>query len=109
LARKGFRFVGEVQEQCDRERLPVREVASAPQRTDGPEAARNKIDRPERRQLSVMICNLIGVGALSSERDPEDLLAVMSSYQDRIKAFAGDGFISNLGNDCRLFWIPSRA
>src|SRR5207247_135994 len=40
LARKGFRFVGEVQEQCARERLPVGEVASAPQRTDGPEGAR---------------------------------------------------------------------
>jgi len=58
LARKGFRFVGEVQEQCEREKLPVG-MASASQRTDGPEGARNKIDRPERRQLSVMTCNLI--------------------------------------------------
>ena len=112
LARKGFRFVGEVQEQCDRERLPVREVASAPQRTDGPEAARNKIDRPERRQLSVMICNLIGVGALSSERDPEDLLAVMSAYQDRIKAVVAehDGFISKfLGNEVVVYFGYPRA
>src|SRR6266403_692077 len=50
--------VGEVQEQCARERLPVGEVTSAPQPADRPEAARNKIDRPERRQLSVMVCNL---------------------------------------------------
>src|SRR6266702_996384 len=73
LPRKGFRFVGEVEERCERERLPPGEVASAPQVAGGPEAARRKIGRPERRQVSVMVCNLIGAGANSSRQDPEDL------------------------------------
>src|SRR5437762_11682954 len=94
LPRKGFRYVGEVEEQCARERLPAGEAASAPQRTDRPEGARNKIDRPERRQLSVMLCNLAGAGAHSSRQDPEDLLDIMSAYQDGIKAVITehDGF-----------------
>src|SRR6476469_9603791 len=45
LARKGFRFVGEVQEQSERERLPAGEVAKASLLTDGPVAARSKTDR----------------------------------------------------------------
>src|SRR6266404_5128686 len=87
LPRKGFRFVGEVREQCEREKLRLAEVASAA-RNDAPEAARSRSDRPERRQLSVMICSLAGAGAHSLARDPEDLLAVMSALQDRIKAVA---------------------
>src|SRR5512132_2985038 len=75
LPRKGFRFVGEVEERCARDRLPAGEAADAPQPAGRPEAAR-KTDRPERRQLSVMICNLTGAGAHSSAQDPEDLLAV---------------------------------
>src|SRR5436190_10804591 len=55
LARKGFRFVGEVQEQRLRERLPASDAASAPQGADRPEAACSAIDKPERRQLSVLI------------------------------------------------------
>ena len=112
LPRKGFRFVGEVQEQCERERLPEAEVASALQRTDAPEAARNKIDRPERRQLSVMICSLIGAGARSSGQDPEDLLAVMSACQDRIKAVIAehDGFIGKfLGDEVVVYFGYPRA
>src|SRR5438093_7353915 len=86
LARKGFRFVGEVEEQCEREKRPAAEVASTSQRTDRHEGAWNRIDRPERRQLSVMICNLVGAGPHSSAQDPEDLVDIMSAYQDRIKA-----------------------
>src|SRR5258705_2564715 len=71
LPRKGFRFVGEVQEQCARERFSAGEAADTPQPTDRRDAGRNRIDRPERRQLSVMICNLTGAGALSSAQDPE--------------------------------------
>src|SRR5438132_12009783 len=81
LPRKGFRFVGEVEEQCAREKRPAGEAADTPQPADRPEATRNKIDRPERRQLSVMICSLIGAGARSSGQDTEDFLAVMSAYQ----------------------------
>ena len=59
-----------------------------------------------------MICNLVGVGALSSRQDPEDLLAVMSAYQDRIKAVVAehDGFIGkSLGDEVVVYFGYPRA
>jgi class 3 adenylate cyclase/tetratricopeptide (TPR) repeat protein len=109
LARKGFRFVGEVQEQCRRESLSIGET---PQRTDRPEGGGDKIERPQRRQLSVLACSLVGVGALSSRQDPEDLLAEMSAFQDRIKAVAAehDGFIGkSLGDEVVVYFGYPRA
>ncbi|WP_262047518.1 AAA family ATPase [Bradyrhizobium sp. Bra78] len=106
LPRKGFRFVGEVEERCEREPLPGGEAAAPPQPTDRPEAAR-KMERPERRQLSVMICDLIGARTHLSGRDPEDLLFLMSACQDRIKAvIAGhDGFIGkSLGDKVVVYF-----
>ncbi len=41
-------------------------------------------DEAERRQLTVMFCDLVGSTALSAWLDPEDLLRVMNSYQDCI-------------------------
>src|SRR5438876_1566184 len=112
LARKGFRFVGEVEEQCERDKRPVGEVANASQRTGEPEGAHNKIDRPERRQLSAMVCSLVGAGAHSSRQDPEDLLDIMSAYQDRIKAVITEhgGFIGkSLGDDVLVYFGYPRA
>jgi len=111
LPRKGFRFVGEVREQCEREKLRLAEVASAA-RNDAPEAARSRSDRPERRQLSVMICSLAGAGAHSLARDPEDLLAVMSALQDRIKTVITehDGFVGQiLGGEVVVYFGYPRA
>src|SRR5262245_4423607 len=38
----------------------------------------------ERRQLTVMFCDLVGSTALAARLDPEDLSRVMNSYQDCI-------------------------
>src|SRR5271169_6118703 len=50
----------------------------------------------ERRPLSVMFCDLVGSTALSSRLDPEDLRAVIRTYQEcvatTIQQF--DGFIA---------------
>ena len=35
----------------------------------------------ERRQLTVMFCDLVGLTALSEKLDPEDLREVMAAYQ----------------------------
>ena len=35
---------------------------------------------PERRQLTVMFCDLVGSTALSARLDPEDLRAVIGAY-----------------------------
>jgi DNA-binding winged helix-turn-helix (wHTH) protein/tetratricopeptide (TPR) repeat protein len=112
LPRKGFRFVGEVQEQCAREKFSVSEAADTAQPAGGPDGARSRSDRPERRQLSVMICNLIGAGARSAAQDPEDLLAVTSAYQDRIKTVIAehDGFIGRfLGDEVVVYFGYPRA
>ena len=49
----------------------------------------------ERRQLSVMFCDVIGFTALSSRLDPEELSAVIRGYQARVAATvtAFGGFI----------------
>ena len=39
----------------------------------------------ERRQLSVMFCDLVGSTELSSRLDPEDLGPVIRAYQDRVR------------------------
>ncbi len=62
--------------------------------------------------MSVMICNLAGAGAHSSVQDPEDLLAVTSAYQDRIKAVIAehDGFIGKfLGDEVVVYFGYPRA
>src|SRR5258706_575025 len=112
LPRKGFRFVGEVQEQCARERFSVSEAADTLQPTDRRDGARRTIDRPERRQLSVMICNLTGAGAHASAQDPEDLLSLISACHDRIRAVIAehDGFIGkSLGDEVVVYFGYPRA
>ena len=47
--------------------------ATAPSNLAAPEA--------ERRQLTVMFCDLVGSTALSEKLDPEDLREVMAAYQ----------------------------
>src|SRR5471030_1646221 len=39
-------------------------------------------DVAERRQLTVMFCDLVGSTALSARLDPEDMHQVMGAYQD---------------------------
>ena len=65
-------------------------------------------DFAERRQLTVMFCDLAGSTALSSRLDPEDLRQVLRIYQDTcagivarydgyIAQFLGDGIVSYFG------------
>ena len=50
----------------------------------------------ERRQLTVMFCDLVGSTALSTGMDPEDLRDVIASYQSRCGAAIRhyDGFVA---------------
>ncbi len=61
----------------------------------------------ERRQLTVMFCDLVGSTALSSQLDPEDMRDVIRSYQD---ACAGvvtryDGFVAKYMGDGVLVYF----
>src|SRR5215468_2093944 len=40
----------------------------------------NRQDRAERRQLSVVFCDLVGSTALSAKLDPEDLRGIITAY-----------------------------
>ena len=62
----------------------------------------------ERRQLTLMFCDLVGSTQLSEQLDPEDLREVMRSYQNRVAGeiaryeghlakFMGDGVIAYFG------------
>jgi class 3 adenylate cyclase len=74
----------------------------------GGEAARTTALSAERRQLTVMFVDLVGSTALSSRLDPEELRAVMRSYQDvcaaevarfegHVAKFLGDGILAYFG------------
>src|SRR6266404_7456257 len=61
----------------------------------------------ERRQLTVMFCDLVGSTALSTGMDPEDLRDVIASYQNRCSAAIRhyDGFVAKFMGDGILFYF----
>ena len=66
----------------------------------------------ERRQLTVMFCDLVGSTALSTGMDPEDLRDVIASFQNRCSAAIRryDGFVAKIHGrrHPRLFRLPAR-
>jgi class 3 adenylate cyclase/tetratricopeptide (TPR) repeat protein len=80
-------------------------VARAPTETATEPALR---DKPERRHLTVMICDLVGSTALSARLDPEDMGAVIDAYHAAcaritrtydgfLAEFRGDGILAYFG------------
>jgi class 3 adenylate cyclase len=66
----------------------------------------------ERRQLTVMFCDLVGSTALSTGMDPEDLRDVIASYQSRCSAATRhyDGFVAKyMGDGILVFFGYPRA
>lgn len=67
-------------------------------------------ERPERRHLSVMFCDLVGSTGLSHALDPEEYRLVLRAYQRACAAVVSryDGFVSKYeGDDIRvLFGFP---
>ena len=61
----------------------------------------------ERRQLTVMFCDLVGSTALSSKLDPEDMSEVISSFQNacRIAIESYGGFIARYMGDGILIYF----
>jgi len=66
---------------------------------------------PERRQLTVMFCDLVGSTALASRLDPEDLRDVIGAYHRCVAETIGrfDGFVAKYMGDGVLayFGYPS--
>ena len=60
--------------------LPARQDIPLP-----PESVPSEVPAPqeaERRQLTVLVCDLVGSTKLAGQLDPEDLLGVLQAYQD---------------------------
>ena len=66
----------------------------------------------ERRQLTVMFCDLVGSTALSSQLDPEDLREVIAAYHRAVAETAAglEGFVAKYGRrSAGLFRLPASA
>ena len=77
-------------------------------RTLDPRPRDSRRDAAERRQLTVMFCDLVGSTALSTQLDPEDLRSVVQQYQQTCAAviqrhagtiaqYLGDGLLAYFG------------
>ena len=68
-------------------------------------------DMAERRQLTVMFCDLAGSTAMSARLDPEDMREIIRTYQDACSGVVGryDGFVAKFMGDGILayFGFPS--
>jgi class 3 adenylate cyclase/tetratricopeptide (TPR) repeat protein len=86
----------------------IAELAGAVLTTPPAVSGSNRQDTAERRQLTVMLCDLVGSTALSARLDPEDMGAVMDayhaacarivqSYDGFLGDFRGDGILAYFG------------
>ena len=57
-----------------------------------------RTDSAERRQITVMFCDLVGSTALASRLDPEDLREVLGAYHQCVAETIGpyDGFVASV-------------
>ena len=88
---------------------PAIETSAQPTRAPSDQAApEGERLQGERRQLTVMFCDLVGSTALSEQLDPEDLHAIVRTYQDacgqvveryegHIAQYLGDGILVYFG------------
>src|SRR5262249_9278198 len=82
---------------------PVGEAAAPPRPVPSSPA---RADTAERRQLTVMFCDLVGSTALSSQLDPEDLREVIGAYHKCVAETVGrfDGFVAKYMGDGVLIY-----
>ncbi len=87
---------------------PVAPVGGSPLPNPPPLAGEGRVGaQAERRQLTVMFCDLVGSTALSTGMDPEDLRDVIASYQNRCSAVIRryDGFVAKYMGDGILVYF----
>jgi class 3 adenylate cyclase len=86
----------------------IRELATVPASAQGFAPAERARDEAERRQLTVMFCDLVGSTALSAKLDPEDLRRIVQAYHrcctsiverngGYVAKYMGDGVLAYFG------------
>jgi class 3 adenylate cyclase/tetratricopeptide (TPR) repeat protein len=80
------------------------EASRATEKSDG---ADNTPAEAERRQLTVMFCDLVGSTALSNRLDPEDLRSVIGAYHKSVAETVArfDGFVAKYMGDGVLIYF----
>ena len=98
----------QVAEDGDRGLMWRGETEAEPQSTPTHPRADAPTPEAERRQLTVMFCDLVGSTDLSGQLDPEDLREVVRSYQDTCSEIIRryDGHIAQLLGDGLLVYRP---
>jgi class 3 adenylate cyclase/predicted ATPase len=86
----------------------IRDIGTAPETSTKLSSSESKaVEVAERRQVTVMFCDLVGSTALSARMDPEDLREVISSYQrcvaEVVRRF--DGFVARYVGDGVLVYF----
>jgi len=83
---------------------PVGETAAPPPVASSPPP---RTDSAERRQLTVMFCDLVGSTTLASRLDPEDLREVIAAYHHVVAEVVAesDGFVSRYMGDGVLIYF----
>src|SRR5271155_5582829 len=76
-------------------------ATETPGRTTSPRPTPPAQDVAERRQLTVMFCDLVGSTAMSARLDPEDMREVIRAYQDACSGAVAryDGFVAKFMGD----------
>jgi class 3 adenylate cyclase/tetratricopeptide (TPR) repeat protein/ABC-type transport system involved in cytochrome c biogenesis ATPase subunit len=92
--------------QCGHRLRPAADDATLPAglREDSDEALST---RAERRQISVMFCDLVGSTALAEDFDPEDLTEIIVAYRDAVHSIVNDlgGYIARYLGDGLLIYF----
>src|SRR5215813_2860967 len=81
----------------------IRELAD-----DGPSAAEPRVsDAPERRQLTVMFCDLVGSTELTAQLDPEDMADLIRAFQGAVATAVArfEGHIAKWMGDAAMVYF----
>ena len=108
LPRKGLRFVGEAREGHRSGDAGSRDAGSGKPERDETTSRSSGSHCAERRQLTVMVCDVMGSVALSGHLDPEDLREVMAvchrwltevieHYRGFVARYTADGILVYFG------------
>jgi predicted ATPase/class 3 adenylate cyclase len=103
--RPGAKFCGKCGHQLTAS--PAAALVATPTASSAPQPVLTVSSSAERRQLTVLFCDLVGSTALAARLDPEDLRDVIGGYQRRVAATVAsyDGFVARYMGDGALVYF----